>query len=69
MLQSQILIARGPEYVDKHYMEIAEIKEKEMWQSALRKSDYYESEGIDCDPQAEFERMLRIEERLTDLLL
>lgn len=54
---------------DTHWKEIDEIIEEDRWKRALRKSDYYESEGIDCDAGTEYRRIKEIDDHYTDLWL
>lgn len=54
---------------DTHWEEISDIIEEDRWRRALRKSDYYESEGIDCDPVSEYKEIKAIDDHYIDLWL
>ena len=54
---------------DTHWVEISDIIEEDRWKRALRKSDYYESEGIDCDAGTEYRRIKEMDDHYTDLWL
>lgn len=54
---------------DTHWAEILDIIEEDRWKRALRKSDYYESEGIDCDAGTEYRRIKEMDDHYTDLWL
>lgn len=55
--------------IDNHWKEINEIIEEDRRRRTLRKSDYYESEGIDCDVGTEYRRIKEMDEHYIDLWL
>jgi hypothetical protein len=52
--------------IDTHWSEILDIIEEDRWKRAIRISDYYESENIDCSADEEYRKIKSFDEYVWD---